>query len=295
VRQRLANIARKSSEDVQRVLVRYAIERLLYRMSVSRYKDRFVLKGAMLFSLWTDAPYRSTGDLDLLGRGDNAPDALRAVFTEIASIEPDPPDALLFESQGMRAELLRADTAYAGVRLRLDAKLGRAKLPVMVDIGYGDVITPGPEQAVFPSLLDMPRAKLKSYPPETVIAEKLEAMAALGLLNSRVKDLYDLWAISQAFNLDGARVVEAVRATFGRRRTELGAGLPAMLTDPFAKDASRQQLWRAFLDGRAEIENAPKVLDDIAAQVAVFVGPVLFAAAKDTPLGAWSAKARAWA
>lgn len=294
VRQRLGNIARKSGEDVQRTLIRYAIERLLYRISVSQHRDRFILKGATLFTLWADAPYRSTGDLDLLGRGDNAPETLRAIFAEIAAIEPRPHDGLAFETQKISAGLLRADTAYSGVSLRFHAKLGRAKLPILVDIGFGDIITPGPELIEFPSLLDMPKAQLKSYPPETVIAEKLEAMTALGLVNSRVKDLYDLWAISQAFDLDGARVTQAVEATYRRRGTKLDASVPAMLTVTYSGDTSRQQMWRAFLDGRAEIENAPKELADIAAQVIPFVAPILSAAAEGAPLGAWSAKRRSW-
>ena len=294
VRQRLTNIARQSGEDVQRVLVRYAIERLLYRLSLSKHKARFVLKGATLFSVWAEAPYRSTGDLDLLGFGENAPHALKAVFAEIAAIEPDPSDGLVFDTAAITADTLRADTHYAGVSLRFTALLGRARLPIMVDIGFGDVITPGPTELDFPSLLGMAKPRLKAYPPETVIAEKLEAMAALGLANSRVKDLYDLWALAGAFDLDGARVVEAVSKTFGRRGTELTASRPPMLTLAYTSEPSRQALWRAFLTGRAEIENAPKDIAAIAEEVARFVEPVMEAAAAGLALGDWSAKARAW-
>ncbi len=294
VRQRLTNRARARGEDIQRILQRYAIERLLYRLSLSAHKDRFVLKGATLFSLWANAPYRSTGDLDLLGYGTNAPDAIKAVFAEIAAIEPDPPDALVFETQNITADVMRVETNYSGVTLRFDALLGRARLPIMVDIGYGDIITPSPSDVELPSLLEMPAPRLKAYPPETVIAEKLEAMVALGLGNSRVKDLYDLWAIAQAFDLDGGGVTEAVKNTFARRNTALASARPPMLSPVYVSDSTRQTLWRAFLAGRAEIAGAPTELAEIVEAVAIFVEPVMRASAEGTALGAWDAKSQAW-
>lgn len=294
VRQRLTNLARSSGEDVQRVLVRYAIERLLYRMSVSKYAARFVLKGATLFSLWTQAPFRSTADLDLLGQGENAVDALKRIFAEIATLDPDPPDGLVFDTSQMRADTLRADADYSGVSLRFDALLGRARLPIMVDIGYGDVITPAPAELDFPALLDMPGAKLKAYPPQTVIAEKLEAMTSLGLANSRVKDLYDLWAIAQTFDFEGSLLVDAVKATFARRGTALNRAMPAMLTSAYTEDASRQQLWRAFLQARTEIAAAPADLIVIAREVELFVAPVLMAASRGSLVEKWNAKNRVW-
>lgn len=294
IRQRLTNLARASGEDVQRMLVRYAIERLLYRISVSKYAPRFVLKGATLFSLWTEAPFRSTGDLDLLGQGENGIDAVKRIFGEIAALDSDPPDGLVFDTAQMRTDTLRADANYSGVSLRFDALLGRARLPIMVDIGYGDVITPAPTELEFPTLLAMPAAKLKAYPPETVIAEKVEAMTSLGLANSRVKDLYDLWAIAQTFDFEGAVLADAVKATFTRRGTALDGATPAMLTRAYTEDPTRQQLWRAFLQGRTEIENAPADLTVIARDVEVFVAPILAAASSGDIIGNWQSKETAW-
>jgi Nucleotidyl transferase AbiEii toxin, Type IV TA system len=294
VRQRLTNLARQRGEDVQRVFVRYGIERLLYRLSLSKYKDRFVLKGATLFSLWADAPYRSTGDVDLLGSGDNAAEKMQAIFSEIAAIDPEPADGLVFETAKMTSGLLRADTKYAGVSLRFDALLGRARLPMMIDIGYGDVITPGPEDLQFPSLIGMPTPRLKAYPPQTVIAEKVEAMAALGLANSRVKDLYDLWAISLAFDLAGEGVIAALQETFKRRGAQLKAGRPSMLTPGYTGDPNKQALWRAFLSNRAEIANAPADLAAMAEDVALFIEPALTAAANGAVLGVWDKERRTW-
>jgi len=305
VRQRLTDLARKNGDDVQRVLIRYAIERLLYRLSQSPHKDTFVLKGATLFSVWEGAPYRSTVDLDLLGRCDNQPETLSAIFKEVAAVEPDPPDGLAFETSAISAERIRPGADYAGVSLRFEARLGRARLPIEIDIGFGDAITPRAKVLSLPSLLDQPAARLKTYPPETVIAEKVEAMVSLGLANSRLKDLYDVWAIAGVFDFDGEILAQAIGKTFKRRKTALTGDPPAMLTDAFVNNAQKQAIWRAFLDDRAGVEAAPRDLATAARAVAAFLDPVLIHAAagaagvEQLQHGAvavtqWRAKARAW-
>ena len=276
------------------MLVRYALERLLYRLSLSRHAERFVLKGAMLFSAWTEAPFRATGDLDLLGFGANSPEALADVFTEIGAIDVAPCDGLVFDTAGMRATALRLDSDYQGVNLRFDALLGRARLRMLIDVGFGDVVTPGPMDIDYPSLLGMARARLRAYPPETAIAEKLEALVSIGLATSRVKDLYDLWAIAGAFELKSDIVLDAIRATFARRGTHLPMARPATLTAAFSDDPAKQMLWRAFIKDRAELTGAPETLADISDQITAFVLPVLRAANGESAAGTWSPTARAW-
>jgi hypothetical protein len=271
VRDRLTQRARANAENVQLVLTRYAIERLLFRLSLSAHRDRFVLKGAMLFTLWTPTPYRATGDLDLLGYGDADIDRIVAVFKEICAVGV-PDDGVTFQPQTVHAEATRAEDEYEGVRLVLQATIAGARLPIQVDIGFGDAVTPGTRSVEYPSLLDMPSAQLRAYPPETVVAEKFQALVALGMLNSRMKDFFDLWAISRTFPFEGAVLSEAIRATFERRATALPLDIPVALTNAFAEDAGKQAQWRAFL-GRAAIALAPEPLPDLLRLVAGFLMP----------------------
>lgn len=198
VRDRLTQHARERRKNAQLLMTRYAIERVLYRLSVSPYRDRFVLKGAMLFSL--PVPYRATGDLDLLGFGENATAAIAAIFVEILAT-PVEDDGVIFRPETLSAAPAREQDEYAGVRLDFVAELAGARLPMHVDIGYGDVITPEPVDIEYPALLGQPAPHLRAYPPETVVAEKFQAMVALDMLNSRMKDFFDLWAIAGAFAL----------------------------------------------------------------------------------------------
>jgi hypothetical protein len=253
------------------VLTRYAIERLLFRLSVSPHRDRFVLKGAMLFSLWAPTPYRATGDLDLLGSGDAAPERAADAFRDVCGVEV-PDDGVAFQLDTLRAAAARAEDEYSGVRLTLDAVIAGARLPIQVDIGFGDAVTPGTQDIEYPSLLDMPTPRLRAYPPETVVAEKFQALVALGMLNSRMKDFFDLWAISGTFPFEGAVLADAIRATFERRATPLPAETPVALTEAFAADAGKQAQWRGFLR-RTAIALAPAPLPELLAAVASFVMP----------------------
>ena len=248
VRQRLLNRSREAGEDYNLLLARYGNERLLYRLSVSPHAGRFVLKGALLFAAWIGTPHRPTRDLDLLGRGDPSPDALAGVFRELCDLPVDRDDGLRLDARGVVAREIREGHEYDGVRVTLPSLLGNARVPLQVDVGFGDAITPGPVTLTYPTLLpDSPPPVLAAYPPETVVAEKLQAMVDLGLANTRMKDFYDAWLLLRDFDLDDAVLAEAVRATFARRGTPLPPEVPTALTAAFADDGAKRRQWDAFV------------------------------------------------
>ena len=277
VRARLSNRAAERKENVQLALTRYAIERLLYRISISPHNRQFVLKGAMLFSVWTPMPYRASGDLDLLGYGNSAPEFVLGVFREICGVEA-PDDGVTFKADTLRVEVARAEDEYSGVRLTMTADIAGALLPVQVDIGFGDAVTPGVQVIDYPSLLDMPLPKLQAYPPETVIAEKFQALVELGMLNSRMKDFFDIWAISETFSFDGRVLADAIGATFDRRSTALPKEMPIALTDEFSGSPAKQAQWQGFLR-RTAIALAPAPFPELQHKVASFVMPPIQAIA----------------
>lgn len=245
VRQRLLNLARASGQPLELLLTRYALERLLHRLSISPHRHRFVLKGALLLTTWFEAPHRATRDLDLLGFGDPSDDALLAVFREIMAITVD--DGVSFDTAGLQVQPIREDLEYGGSRLRTTAALAGARIPIVVDVGFGDAIEPGAEDIDLPVLLEMPSPHLRAYSQETVIAEKLHAMVMLGLANSRMKDYYDVWMLQRGFEIDAGRLRRAIEATFARRGTEVPAMPPEGLSDAFAADPSKQAQWEAFV------------------------------------------------
>ncbi|MHC5055766.1 MAG: nucleotidyl transferase AbiEii/AbiGii toxin family protein [Planctomycetota bacterium] len=190
VRQRLLNIARERGEPYQLVLTRYALERLLYRIGRSGRGDEFVMKGALLFSVWTNAARRSTKDLDLLGSGEPSPERIREAFREICATEVED-DGLVFDASSVRAEEVRENQVYGGIRVDILARLGKIRIPLQVDVGFGDAVVPEAGELEYPGFLDFPRARVRAYPPEAVVAEKFHAMAVLGMVNSRMKDFYE--------------------------------------------------------------------------------------------------------
>lgn len=243
VRQRLLMASQRSGEPFDLVLTRYGIERLLYRLSQSRHAGRFLLKGAMLFRIWTEASHRPTRDLDLLGIGPAEAEELAAIFREICATTVEP-DGVEFRGDTVKAAPIREETAYGGIRVNMEARLANVRIPVQTDIGFGDAVTPAPLEVEFPGLLDFPTPRLRSYPIYTVVAEKLEAMVLLGEANSRMKDFYDLWFLSRNFEFDGETLVSAIAATFARRKTPLPTELPTGLRDEFATTKTVQ--WNAF-------------------------------------------------
>ncbi len=270
---RLRVLARDRNVDMQFVLRRYAIERLLARLEASPHRDRFVLKGAMLFTVWLDDPFRPTQDLDLLGQGDPAVDAVKAAFADVCRI-PIEKDGLTFDAGALRAEAIRENQAYGGVRVKTAAMLGRTRIPVQIDVGFGDVITPAAQDLEFPPLLFETGPRLRAYPKETVIAEKLQAIIALGRANSRMKDFYDLLALSRLFAFDGETLAAAIQATLNRRDTPLPDDIPDGLSRSFGEDDSKIAQWTAFTAREPLLIAAPTLAATIE-EVAAFVLPPL--------------------
>lgn len=244
VHHRLLSSSRETGEDFNLILVRYGIERLLYRLSQSEYADRFLLKGAMLFLVWSGETYRPTRDVDLLGFGSSDAGELGRVFREICLTEVEP-DGLLFKAETVKAEDIREQATYPGIRITAQATLGNARISIQVDIGFGDVVTPGPEEVEFPVLLDFPAPRLRSYPTYTAVAEKLEAMVRLAEATSRLKDFYDVRKMSVLFDFEGPTLVDAIKATFNRRKTTIPTTLPEAFTQEFA--IAKQVQWEAFI------------------------------------------------
>lgn len=226
------------------MLKHFAIERLLYRLQRSPYADQFVLKGAMLFTVWEGPSARQTQDVDLLGFGE--PDSMVQIFREVAATTVDPDDAVRFDPASVRAEPIRDETEYRGVRVRVTGALERARIPTQIDIGFGDAVTPAPVETQYPALLDLPAPRIRMYPRETVVAEKFQALVALGATNTRVKDFYDLWHMAASYEFDGIQLREAVAATFARRDTDLPASTPVGLTDDYLNDPDHARQWNGI-------------------------------------------------
>jgi predicted nucleotidyltransferase component of viral defense system len=245
IRARLLNLAKAEGSDFTQVLVRYTMERLLYRLSQSSHADQFLLKGALLFNLWYDLPHRATRDIDLLAFGASDLDTIAATFGEIAAVPCD--DGMKFDPESIRVAQTRKETGYGGARVLLTANLAGAQCQAQIDVGFGDAVTPAATVAVYPVLLpDLPAPRLRVYPVYTVIAEKLHAITVLGMANTRLKDYLDL-RLLLAQDLDLDMLAQAVAMTFNRRSTKIPDGLPMGLTENFGDDRSRQALWSAFL------------------------------------------------
>ncbi len=263
VRARLLNLAREKGHAFDLLLTRYAAERLLYRLSTTPHRDRFVLKGAMLMTTWFDAPHRPTRDVDFLGYGDSTPESVLAVFREICAIERG--DGVIFDVDALRVELIREELEYGGLRMRTTARLAGARITVVIDIGFGDAIEPGIEEINLPALLDFPEPRLRAYARETVVAEKFQAMVMLGLANSRMKDYYDIWMLSRSYDFDADRLSRAIVATFARRGTAIPEEVPDALTAVFATDATKQRQWAAFCrDLAADVPALETIVTDLA-------------------------------
>jgi hypothetical protein len=293
IREKLRNVARERNADFGLILVKYGLERILFRLSRSAYRDIFVLKGALLFELWTDQPYRPTRDADFLARGDNSPGRFARIFRELCTMETEP-DGLRFDPDSVAAEQITEDADYEGVRVKFTAYLEHAKIPIQIDIGFGDAITPAPVESNYPTLLHSPAPRLLTYPRETVVAEKLEAIVKLGIANTRMKDFYDLEVLSRTFSFGGKSLEEAIQNTFKHRGTELPLdGKPFAFTSDFSADPNKVRQWTAFSrKNRSYVE--PIELKALVARIAQFLLPVTDSARKGVsfkktwkPSGPW--------
>ncbi|RUX51484.1 nucleotidyl transferase AbiEii/AbiGii toxin family protein [Mesorhizobium sp. M4A.F.Ca.ET.050.02.1.1] len=275
VRARLLQLAKASGQSFDLVLTRFALERLLFRLSRSPHANRFILKGAMLMMSWFDDPHRGTRDLDLLGFGDPSAEPMLATFRDILAQDAD--DGVQFDADALRIDRIREELEYGGLRLRTTASISGARISLTIDIGFGDALEPGTEELDYPSMLGFPMPRLRGYARETVIAEKFQAMVALGRANSRMKDFYDIWILSRSFTFDDDRLPRAIAATFERRGTAIPQDLPDALTHAFAEDAAKRRQWRAFV---GDLAHDPGDLGNVIGDLAGFLMPKAAAAAR---------------
>ncbi|TWT11528.1 nucleotidyl transferase AbiEii/AbiGii toxin family protein [Reyranella sp. CPCC 100927] len=266
VRARLLKIATERNQPFDLILTRYALERLLFRLSTTSYRERFILKGATLMAAWFDTPFRPTRDIDFLGFGDSDPEAALRAFQEICAIENN--DGVVFDVERLAVDRIREELEYGGLRITTIASIGGARSKVVIDIGFGDATEPGIADLKLPVLLDLPAPRLRAYPRETVIAEKFQAMVMLGRDNSRMKDFYDIWMLSRSYEFDSDRLAQAIAATFARRKTTIPTDLPDALTRDFAEDPAKRKQWTSFVEA---IAMKPGSLLEIVEALATFL------------------------
>jgi len=292
IRAQLLRLSKQLGEDFNLLLTRYALDRLLYRLSQSEYRNRFIIKGATLFRVWQGEPHRATKDLDLLGYGVNEISELIELFKAVCQ-QQCLADGMEFQAETITGEKIKSQQEYEGVRLKIAGMLGTARINTQIDIGFGDAVTPAPPEVEFPTILDLPAPRLRIYPRETVVAEKFQAMVSLGIINSRVKDFYDLWFLSQNFEFQGRKLVQAIKATFERRQTAMPSTVPFALTPEFASDAAKQQQWKGFLN-KGRLKSEPQSLSEVIAALKDFLMPPTLAAQQEqafeqlwVPLEGW--------
>ena len=288
---RLLTLAKARGDDYSLLLNRFALERLLCRVSLSSHADRFLLKGALLFALWYDDPHRPTRDADLLGFGPDDADNLIATFRAIAAM--DLGDGIMFDPESVRADAIREDNTYGGTRINLVARIGSARCALQIDVGFGDAVTPEAATVAFPTLLQgFQTPVLRVYPVYTVIAEKYQAMVMLGQANSRMKDFYDLAVIGRRTELDGATLAGAIAATFARRNTALPTERPLALTSQFSEDAMKVRQWQAFLNKNRL--NADTLADTVALLNLLLWPPTMAVAAQISVTTTWIPEPGKW-
>ena len=270
-RQKLLNKARNDQRPFAELLQYFAMERFLYRLSQSKYKDKFILKGALALLAWNAPTVRPTKDIDLLGEFDNDVEVITQVISEICKQGIEPDDGLTFDIKTITGIKIKEDADYQGVRVRFLSYLDTAKVTMQIDIGFGDSVYPKPEINTYPTLLDLPAPKLLSYSKETTIAEKLEAMVKLGELNSRMKDFYDIWLLSRQFPFDGIDLQKTTIGTFSQRGTELPSEIEAF-SKGFAKVKDVQ--WKAFRNNISS-DAIPVSFEEVTSQIKSFIQPVL--------------------
>jgi hypothetical protein len=279
VRQRLVNKAKETDRPFQEVLQYFAMERFLYRLTQSRHANKFVLKGALMFTAWGGPSSRPTKDIDFLARMDNAVEAVVEAMKQICGQVVEP-DGLVFDVDSVAGEAIKEDADYSGVRITFVVTLQNARVSMQIDMGFGDVVTPKAAMTGYPALLDFPAPQLLGYPRETVVAEKFEAMTKLGMLNSRMKDFYDLWVLSRQFEFDGTTLATAIQRTFANRKTAV-VSRPTALTPGFGSEASKQAQWQGFLR-KTRLDGVPSlqvVIDDLV----LFLEPVAAAVKSGQP------------
>lgn len=271
VRQRLQNNAKETGRPFQEVLQYFAMERFLYRLSKSSHAERFILKGALMLAAWQAPATRPTRDIDFLARMENSVDAVLQVVAEVCGQEVEP-DGLVFDRESLAGVVIKEDADYEGVRITFRAYLQNARVPMQIDLGFGDVVFPAPLMTDYPTILGHPAPRLRSYCRETAVAEKFEAMTKLAQLNSRMKDFFDIWLLSRQFDFDGGTLANAILKTFVNRKTPIRPDAVA-LTRAFAEDETKVIQWKGFLR-KSRLENAPDDLGEVVDSIAAFLLPV---------------------
>ena len=269
IRARLQNKAKETNRPFAEIMQYYAMERFLYRFSRSKYADKFILKGALLFTVWKVPDRRTTLDIDFLARYDNKVASIEEVVRDICSVPVDS-DGLIFNAETVQGRKIKEDADYEGVRVKFIGFLERSRIHMQIDVGFGDIIFPKPQAIDYPTILSLPKPHFKGYPIESVVSEKFEAMVKLGLLNSRMKDFYDIWLMIRQFNFNGSDLAEALKRTFEHRKTNLPAGKPLFAEEIYDEKSDRQTLWKAFLS-KSNIKHAPEKLAIIAKEIEDFV------------------------
>lgn len=285
VHRALLAIARERKADFNAILTQYAIERLIDRLSRSAESSWFVLKGAMLFRVWMGDLHRPTKDVDFLGYGVPWPAVVADAVRSMISVGAD--DGLQFAPESISSEEIREHQNYDGVRVTVTAYLAHVPIRVRIDVGFGDAVTPDAKEHLFPTLLGHDPPRILAYPPETSVAEKVEVMCKLGIMNSRMKDYRDVLLISRHFDFSGETLAGALRATFERRKTPLPSGTPTGLSEEFGADNEKQRQWKAYLK-RMSIADVPPSLPEVVLTIQKFVLPVLAAAVSGQPPSRWS-------
>ena len=281
VRARLANLAKAEGVALDFMIERFAIGRILCKLSEQPEGKQFVLKGAQLFSLWADSPHRPTRDIDFLGYGEPSEDKMEAVFHDLLAKPHDVDDGLIWGD--IKAGPIREDQRYGGVRVIVPVSLAGAKVTVQIDIGFGDSITPEPSEYEWKEVRDFPSARLLAYPAETVVAEKFEAAVNLEMDNSRMKDFFDLDWLARHQEFDAGILGLAIRNTFERRETPMPDETPVFLTTEFSLDPMKQTQWSAFLrKGRLDGDSLEEVIE----RLKTFLAPV-YGSVKPEPTMRW--------
>jgi predicted nucleotidyltransferase component of viral defense system len=271
VHQRLLNKAKESSRPFNEFLQHFAIERFIYRLSKSTHADRFILKGALMLWVWSVPASRPTMDIDLLGRIDNSIEVIASAVKDACRMDVEA-DGMSYHAETVTAARITEDAEYQGVRVHVQGSLGNARVSLQIDIGFGDVIVPGPNRVAYPVLLDFSRPELNGYSMESTIAEKFQAMVKLGVLNSRMKDFYDIWMLCRTFDFRGELLAEAVEKTFENRNTPVTVD-PKVFDPSFAQDRNKKIQWQGFIR-KAKLAKAPEAFEDAVAVVKMFLEPV---------------------
>ena len=269
IKARLKNKAQETNRPFAEVMQYYGMERFLYRFSKSKYADKFILKGALLFAVWQIPERRTTLDIDFLARLDNEVVAIEKVMKDVCDTSVDP-DGLIFNPQTVKGMKIKEDADYEGVRVKFTGFLDRTRIPMQIDVGFGDIVYPKPKVIDYPVILDFPKPHLNGYPQESVISEKFEAMIKLGLLNSRMKDFYDIWLMTRQFEFKGANIASAIKKTFNNRKTDIPNKKPLFADEIYDEKSDRQTLWNAFLK-KGDIQHAPENLSTTARKIEQFL------------------------